>query len=144
MWPPIEAGSPKQLFGIPVVIWWGILTGCLIVLLVALFILFLLCWFLPRRRRKSINLTQDSLGESNGSAVANAGDITGKSELFLFFRLVEKKLNLKFQLQHLVQVVWQQNHGRISSTVIPRLIVQQYVPHRFNPLPHHQCIAINI
>lgn len=76
MWPPIEAGPPKQLFGLPIVIWWGILTGCFIVLLIALIILFLICWFLPRRRRKLLNLTQDSI--RNGIPVVNNADNTGE------------------------------------------------------------------
>lgn len=77
MWPPIEVGSPT-LFGLPIVIW-GILTGCLIVLLIALLLLFLFCWFLPRRRQKLINSTQEPsvLHDLNGATASNL-NLTGK------------------------------------------------------------------
>lgn len=58
MWPPIEAGSPKLFLGLPVVVWWGILTGCFIILLLTLASLFLCCWLLPRRRQKILSPTR--------------------------------------------------------------------------------------
>lgn len=84
MWPPIEVGSPK-LFGVPIVIWWGILTGCLIVLLIALLLLFLFCWFLPRRRQKSINSTQEpSVSHDLNGVTSSNFDLTGKLSILTY------------------------------------------------------------
>lgn len=85
MWPPIEVGSPK-LFGLPIVIWWGILTGCLIVLLIALLFLFLFCWFLPHRGQKTITSTQrPSVSHDLNGVTASNLDLTGKLGIFTKF-----------------------------------------------------------
>lgn len=87
MWPPIEVGSPK-LFGLPIVIWWGILTGCLIVLLIALLLLFLFCWFLPRRRQKSFHSTKEpSVSHDLNGVTASNLDLTGKLGILSLFLL---------------------------------------------------------
>lgn len=62
MWPPIESDSPKQFLGflgIPEIVWWGILSGCLIVFSILVFLTFLFCWFLPQRRQKKLDLLQN-------------------------------------------------------------------------------------
>lgn len=55
MWPPIEAGSPKSFLGLPAVIWCGIFTGCLIILILTLASIIFCCWLLPRRRQKVLS-----------------------------------------------------------------------------------------
>lgn len=50
MWPPIEAGSPKVVWGLPVVVW-CIVFGCLLVVILILVALLLCCWLLPKRRK---------------------------------------------------------------------------------------------
>lgn len=50
MWPPIEAGSPKIVWGLPVVVW-CILLGCLLLVVLILLALLLCFWLVPRRRK---------------------------------------------------------------------------------------------
>lgn len=56
MWPPIEAGSPKIIWGLPVVIW-SIIIGFIVIIFI-LASLFLCCWLLPRHR-KILSPTRD-------------------------------------------------------------------------------------
>ncbi|KAG4071844.1 hypothetical protein HA402_006005 [Bradysia odoriphaga] len=56
MWPPIEAGSPKIIWGLPVVIW-SIIIGFIVVAFI-LASLLLCCWLLPRHR-KILSPTRD-------------------------------------------------------------------------------------
>ncbi|CAD7088565.1 unnamed protein product [Hermetia illucens] len=50
MWPPIEAGPPSTVWGLPAIVW-GILIGCLVIVLLVLATLFFCCWLLPRKRK---------------------------------------------------------------------------------------------
>lgn len=50
MWPPIEAGSPRIVFGLPIVVW-CILLGCLLLVVLVLLALLLCFWLVPRRRK---------------------------------------------------------------------------------------------
>lgn len=84
MWPPIESGAPKRFLGLPEVVWWGILSGCLIVFFILVFLTFLFCWFLPRRRQKKFDLTQNSTvtRDSTGLSTANStGVICKKNQI---------------------------------------------------------------
>ncbi|XP_031629989.1 uncharacterized protein LOC116345082 [Contarinia nasturtii] len=74
MWPPIESGAPKRFLGLPEIVWWGILSGCLIVFFILVFLTFLFCWFLPRRRQKKFDLSQNSAvtRDSTGLSTANS------------------------------------------------------------------------
>ncbi len=56
MWPPIEAGSPKIIWGLPVVVW-SIIIGFVIIIFILASIL-LCCWLLPRHR-KILSPTRD-------------------------------------------------------------------------------------
>lgn len=50
MWPPIEAGPPSSIWGLPAIVW-GILIGCLVIALLILATLFFCCWLLPKKRK---------------------------------------------------------------------------------------------
>lgn len=56
MWPPIEAGSPKIIWNLPVVIW-SLIIG-FVVIIIILASLFFCCWLLPRHR-KILSPTRD-------------------------------------------------------------------------------------
>lgn len=56
MWPPIEAGSPKIIWHLPVVIW-SIIIGFIVIIFI-LASLFLCCWLLPKHR-KILSPTRD-------------------------------------------------------------------------------------
>lgn len=64
MWPPIES----RFLGLPQIVWWGILSGCIIVFVILVFLTFLFCWLLPRRRQKKLEtVTRDTAGLSTAS-----------------------------------------------------------------------------
>lgn len=75
MWPPIEAGPPKTFLGLPAVIWWGVLFGCFIILLLTLASFFLCCWLLPRRREKILSPIGIS---SEGATISSNGNVLHK------------------------------------------------------------------
>lgn len=87
MWPPIESGSPKHFLGLPLIVWWGILSGCLIVLLILFILSFFFCWLLPRRRQKKLYLSQNSAvtRDSTGLSSANSTGVICMLKVFFFF-----------------------------------------------------------
>lgn len=96
MWPPIESGSPKQFLGLPVIVWWGILSGCLIVFLILFLLTFIFCWLLPRRRQKKLDLSQNSVvtRDSTGLSSANSTGVICELDNFDYFTVLivrEKK-----------------------------------------------------
>ena len=51
MWPPIEATPENSsIWGLPT-IFWGILIGFVIIIVISLITIFLCCWLLPRKRK---------------------------------------------------------------------------------------------
>lgn len=75
MWPPIEAGSPKIIWGLPVVIW-SIIIGFVVIIFI-LASLFLCCWLLPRHR-KILSPTRDCT-----STTLNIGEFIKKMDGFV-------------------------------------------------------------
>lgn len=71
MWPPIEAGSPKIVWGLPVVVW-CILLGCLLLVVLVLLAL-LLCYWLVPRRRKLLSPTRFNRSGIGGIGVLGSG-----------------------------------------------------------------------
>lgn len=76
MWPPIEAGAPKLLFGVPTIVWWGILTGCLIIFTLTVLIVVICCWWFPHRRQKNVVLTKKLAIESDTGLSTNSSGIS--------------------------------------------------------------------
>lgn len=82
MWPPIEAGSPKVVWGLPVVVW-CIVFGCLLVVILILVALLLCCWLLPKRR-KVLSPTRFEAASQNGCATGVGPTSTGgKRSIYL-------------------------------------------------------------
>lgn len=77
MWPPIESGTPKQFLGLPVIVWWGILSGCVIVFIILSVLIFIFCWLLPRRRQKKLDLSQNLAESRDSTGLSTAANSTG-------------------------------------------------------------------
>uniref|UniRef100_A0A1B0CMP8 Uncharacterized protein n=1 Tax=Lutzomyia longipalpis TaxID=7200 RepID=A0A1B0CMP8_LUTLO len=50
MWPPVEAGPQRTVWGLPAVVW-GVVIGCTVVGVLVVATLFFCCWLLPRSRK---------------------------------------------------------------------------------------------
>lgn len=78
MWPPIEADSTGILLGLSSKVWWAILAGCIIIVLLCICAAIFYCWLLPRHR-KQIRSTIDQ----NTSALSIVTNSEPFSECFL-------------------------------------------------------------
>lgn len=56
--------TQRVFLGLPEIAWWGILTGCLIILFLTIALICICFWFLPRRETKIPNSI-----ESNASSI---------------------------------------------------------------------------
>ncbi|GAB0086918.1 G-box-binding factor-like [Sergentomyia squamirostris] len=69
MWPPVEAGPQRTVWGLPAIVW-GVVIGCTIVGVLVLATLFFCCWLLPRSRKF---LSPSRCGAAVTSTSADAG-----------------------------------------------------------------------
>ncbi|XP_055700476.1 uncharacterized protein LOC129800235, partial [Phlebotomus papatasi] len=69
MWPPVEAGPQRTVWGLPAVVW-GVVIGCTVVGVLVLATLFFCCWLLPRSRKF---LSPSRCGAAVTSSSADAG-----------------------------------------------------------------------
>ncbi|XP_059608221.1 uncharacterized protein LOC132256057 [Phlebotomus argentipes] len=71
MWPPVEAGPQRTVWGLPAVVW-GVVIGCTVVGVLVLATLFFCCWLLPRSRKF---LSPSRCGAAVTSSSATSGTI---------------------------------------------------------------------